>query len=73
MQALRNLAAILWLDDGRVLVPSTNNAAVDVAVERTDKDMGSGLLMRTGNGKLREQVPDRVTAALNPAAECDAD
>lgn len=57
-----------WLDGEKVLVTSTNNAAVDVAVARAETDVFSGLLMRTGNRTVREQVPDRVTAASERAA-----
>ena len=67
-QLVVNAVANAWLDGGKVLVTSTNNAAVDVAVTRAEKDVFSGLLVRTGNRAVREQVPDRITAALGQAA-----
>ena len=67
-QLVVNAVANGWLDGARVLVTSTNNAAVDVAVGRAEKDICSGLLIRTGNRGLREQVADRITVAVNQAA-----
>ena len=48
---------------------STNNGAVNVAVERADKDVSSGLLVRTGNRDERLAVPGRITAASEQASE----
>ena len=67
-QLVVNAVANSWLDGDKVLVTSTNNAAVDVAVDRAERDICSGLLMRTGNRVVREQVPDHITAALSQAA-----
>ena len=67
-QLVVNAVTNAWLDGEKVLVTSTNNAAVDVAVARAETDVFSGLLMRTGNRTVREQVPDRVTAASERAA-----
>ena len=47
---------------------STNNGAVDVAVARAERDVSSGLLVRTGNHGVRAQVPDRIAAASAQAA-----
>ena len=67
-QLVVNAVTNAWLDGDRVLVTSTNNAAVDVAVARAETDVFSGLLMRTGNRAEREAVPARVTAASGQAA-----
>ena len=67
-QLVVNAVTNAWLDGDKVLVTSTNNGAVDVAVDRAEKDVSSGLLVRTGNHGVREQVPDRITAASAQAA-----
>ena len=67
-QLVVNAVANAWLDGDKVLVTSTNNGAVDVAVERAEKDVIGGLLVRTGNRDVREQVLDRIVAALAQAA-----
>ena len=67
-QLVVNAVANAWLDGDKVLVTSTNNGAVDVAVDRAEKDVSSGLLVRTGNHGVRAQVPDRITAASAQAA-----
>ena len=67
-QLVVNAVTNAWLDGDKVLVTSTNNGAVDVAGDRAEKDVSSGLLVRTGNRDVREQVPDRITAALAQAA-----
>lgn len=67
-QLVVNAVANAWLDGDKVLVTSTNNGAVDVAVDRAEKDVSNGLLVRTGNRDVREQVPDRIAAALAQAA-----
>ena len=56
-QLVVNAVTNAWLDGDKVLVTSTNNGAVDVAVDRAEKDVSSGLLVRTGNRDVREQVP----------------
>ena len=75
-QLVVNAVANAWLDGDKVLVTSTNNGAVDVAVHRAAKDVSRGLLVRTGNRDQRVEVPGRITAAAdqsiahrgNPAA-----
>ncbi len=67
-QLVVNAVTNAWLDGDKVLVTSTNNGAVDVAVDRAERDVSSGLLVRTGNHGVREQVPDRIVAALVQAA-----
>ncbi len=67
-QLVVNAVANAWLDGDKVLVTSTNNGAVDVAVDRAAKDVSSGLLIRTGNRAKRVEVPDRITAASAQAA-----
>ena len=67
-QLVVNAVTNAWLDGDKVLVTSTNNGAVDVAVDRAEKDVSNGLLVRTGNRDVREQVPGRITAALAQAA-----
>ncbi|MCY3714071.1 MAG: AAA domain-containing protein [Gemmatimonadetes bacterium] len=67
-QLVVNAVANAWLDNDSVLVTSTNNAAVDVAVDRAEKDVFNGLLVRTGNRETREQIPDRIAVASSRAA-----
>ena len=67
-QLVVNAVTNAWLDGDTVLVTSTNNAAVDVAVARAESDVFGGLLMRTGNRAERDQVPNRITAASGRAA-----
>jgi len=62
-QLVINAVTNSWLDGEKALVTSTNNGAVDVAVNRADKDIGHGLLVRTGNRMVREHVPGRITSA----------
>lgn len=62
-QLVVNAVTNAWLDGDKVLVTSTNNAAVDVAVDRAEEDVCNGLLVRTGNRDVREQVPDRIIVA----------
>ncbi|MDO8151243.1 AAA domain-containing protein [Isoptericola sp. b408] len=57
-----------WVAGRTVLVASTNNAAVDVAVRRTAA-IDEALLMRTGNRKYRDQLP----ALLEQIASRNAD
>jgi len=59
-QLVANAVANAWLDGQTVLVTSTNNAAVDVAVERAEQEIYEGMLSRTGNHDERSQVPDRI-------------
>ena len=67
-QLVVNAVTNAWLDGDKVLVTSTNNGAVDVAVDRAERDVSPGLLIRTGNRDMREHVPDRITTALAQAA-----
>ena len=67
-QLVVNAVTNAWLDGDKVLVTSTNNGAVDVAVDRAVTDVSSGLLIRTGNRGRRERVPDRITTASDQAA-----
>jgi len=68
-QLVVNAVANTWLEGGKVLVTSTNNKAVDVAVSRADRDVGAGLLIRTGNRDAREKVPDCITLAVEKAKQ----
>ena len=68
-QLVVNAVANAWLDGDKVLVTSTNNRAVDVAVDRAAKDVCNGLLVRTGNRDERVAVPGRITAASEQASE----
>lgn len=67
-QLVVNAVTNAWLDNENVLVTSTNNAAVDVAVDRAERDVFKGLLLRTGNREIREQIPDRIAVAKLRAA-----
>lgn len=62
-QLVVNAVANAWLDDETVLVASTNNAAVDVAVERAERDVMPGLLIRTGKKDIKQEVPAAISAA----------
>jgi len=63
-QLVVGAVANAWLDKETVLVTSTNNAAVDVAVRRAT-DLSKALLMRTGNKTARESLPSLVSEALS--------
>ena len=67
-QLVVNAVTNAWLDDDKVLVTSTNNGAVDVAVNRAVTDISSSLLIRTGNREVRECISDLITTALDQAA-----
>ena len=62
-QLVVNAVANAWLDGETVLVASTNNAAVDIAVERADRDVLQGLLIRTGNRDIKQQVAQSISGA----------
>ena len=62
-QLVVNAVTNAWLDGEKVLVTSTNNAAVDVAVNRAETDIGPGVLIRTGNRETRELLPSVIAAA----------
>ena len=66
-QLVVNAVTNAWLEGGKVLLTSTNNGAVNVAVKRAVKDVSIGLLVRTGNREEREEVPNRITAAVAEA------
>ena len=59
-QAIVDLVANTWARGESVLLASTNNAAVDVAVDRAQQVAG-GLLMRTGRKSARERLPDQIS------------
>ena len=62
-QLVVNTVADAWLDGETVLVASTNNAAVDIAVERANRDVLQGLLIRTGNRDIKQQVAESISTA----------
>ena len=62
-QLVVNAVANAWLDGETVLLASTNNAAVDIAVERADRDVLRGLLIRTGNRDVKQQVAQSISTA----------
>jgi len=62
-QIVVSAVADAWANDQTVLLASTNNAAVDVAVQRAN-ELALGLLVRTGNKEAREQLPTLVTNIL---------
>ena len=64
-QLLVNAVSNAWLDGDKVLVTSTNNPAVDVAVTRAQDEICAGLLLRTGNSNRRKELPDCITLALD--------
>ena len=59
-QLVVSAVANAWVDQESVLVTSTNNGAVDVAVSRAS-DIAAGLLVRTGNKNAREALPASVS------------
>jgi very-short-patch-repair endonuclease len=59
-QIVVSAVANAWLAGDRVLLASTNNAAVDVAVQRSNK-VSQGLLIRTGNKAARDELPSLIT------------
>jgi very-short-patch-repair endonuclease len=68
-QLVAAIVAAAWLRDESVLVASTNNAAVDVAVQYA-RDIDRGLLVRTGNESFRDALPDVLEQlAARPAPE----
>lgn len=66
-QLVVNAVANAWLDGETVLVASTNNAAVDIAVERSDRDALPGLLIRTGHRHIKQQVAQSISIARTNA------
>ena len=65
-QVVVDLVANAWTHGQSILVTSTNNAAVDVAVSRANSVV-SGLVIRTGNKTAREAVPDVVAQLVSGA------
>ena len=65
-QLVVNAVANTWLDRKTVLVASTNNGAVDVAVERAN-EICSGMLLRTGRRQDREALAGRAAEAVAAA------
>jgi very-short-patch-repair endonuclease len=61
-----------WLDGDSVLLTSTNNAAVDVAVDRA-RNVTRSLLIRTGNKSFRDDLPLVVGSLLSDARTSIAD
>lgn len=68
-QLVVNAVSNAWIDGRSVLVTSTNNAAVNVAVARAVEDTCHGLLVRTGNHKERKKVGRRIARVLDKAKE----
>ena len=66
-QMVVNAVANAWLAGETVLLASTNNAAVDVAVRRADRDVQTGLLIRTGNQNVKQDVAQSVSFAFAQA------
>ena len=66
-QLVVNAVANAWLDRETVLVASTNNGAVDVAVERAN-EVCPGMLLRTGRRPEREALAGRAAEAIAAAA-----
>ncbi|MGY1709867.1 AAA domain-containing protein [Geodermatophilus sp. SYSU D00758] len=60
-QLVAAIVAAAWLRGDTVLVASTNNEAVKVAVERATP-IDEGLLIRTGNAEQREALPPTLEA-----------
>jgi very-short-patch-repair endonuclease len=67
-QVVVDLLANAWVHGQSILVTSTNNAAVDVAVSRANSVV-PGLVIRTGNKSAREAVPDLVAQLVSGAKE----
>lgn len=67
-QVVVDLLANAWTHGQSILVTSTNNAAVDVAVSRANSVV-SGLVIRTGNKSAREAVPDIIAQLVSGARE----
>ena len=67
-QVVVDLLANAWTHGQSILVTSTNNAAVDVAVSRANSVV-PGLVIRTGNKSAREAVPDLVAQLVSGAKE----
>ena len=62
-QLVANAVGNAWLDGETILVTSTNNTAVDVAVDRANRDICPGVLFRTGKREVRENLKEIVLEA----------
>ena len=62
-QLVVSAVANAWVDQETVLISSTNNGAVDVAVSRAN-EIAPGMLMRTGNKAARDALPSFVSEAV---------
>jgi very-short-patch-repair endonuclease len=60
-QLVASVVANQWLAGRSVLVASTNNGAVDVAVARCAR-IDEALLLRTGNRQFRDRLPETLEA-----------
>jgi len=67
-QIVVSAVANSWIAGQTVVVASTNNAAVDVAVSRAN-DLTLGLLTRTGNKNARDQLPTFTTNIVTQRKE----
>lgn len=68
-QLVVNAVVNAWINDETVLVASTNNGAVDVAVQRAARDIHPGVLLRTGNRQIREALGDLVRVAVEASLD----
>ena len=71
-QLVVNAVANAWLDGETVLVASTNNGAVDVAVDRAGK-IREGMLLRTGNRRNVEKLMDQIPALVASVGDAPGD
>ncbi len=55
-----------WVDDNSLLVSSTNNPAVDVAIDRV-ADVSTNLVARTGKSEHRKAIPAFMTSVVEAA------
>jgi len=66
-QLVAGIVANQWLAGRSVLVASTNNTAVDVAVKRC-ASIDAALLVRTGNRHYRNALPDALASLAGRAS-----
>lgn len=67
-QVVVDLLANAWAHGQSILLTSTNNAAVDVAVSRANS-VAPGLVVRTGNKTARETIPDVIAQLVSGSKE----
>lgn len=67
-QLVASVVANQWLAGRSVLVASTNNGAVDVAVDRCAR-LDPALLLRTGSREVRDRLPQQLEDLAARAAE----